>query len=110
MPEIGIGPISRVFQTRAVTKLATPAYSLFQSFMVGGTGLEPARSCDHNPLKVARLPISPPAQITDILPYLGEECIITLTSVRSVINIKIFKRFSNVNLRSEFYVAGIVQW
>ena len=31
-----------------------------------GTGVEPARPCDHSPLKRARLPIPPSGRIPDI--------------------------------------------
>ena len=34
----------------------------YQSFVVPGTGLEPAQPCDHWSLKPARLPISPSGQ------------------------------------------------
>gem|GEM_PF-5854475 len=62
VPRVGVAPTSELFQSPAVTTLAISAY-IINPFLVGGTGLEPARSCDHNPLKVARLPIPPPAHV-----------------------------------------------
>lgn len=38
---------------------SSPALQLRRCSMVSLTGFEPARSCDHHPLKVAGLPISP---------------------------------------------------
>ena len=43
--------------------LCFPPQKITKSSLVRGRGLEPPRACAHHPLKVACLPISPPAPI-----------------------------------------------